>query len=240
MRKLIVIGGIAMVLAAGAGIWLLVTGLGSVVGYAIEKSGSEVTDTRVRVAGVDLKLREGHCTVEGIRVAGPGGFATPDVFVLRGIAVDLDVASVRADPIVIEEIRIAAPGIHAEFRKDGTSNIEEISRRVRAYAGNRTGGAPGGKKLRIDKVVFEGGSIGVDASALGVEARTVDLPAFTLERIGGDAGIPPDEVAQVVLDALTRKAAAEIAGGEIQRLLEPQLGGSVTDAVEGLLGGAGK
>jgi len=248
MRKLIVIGGIAAVVAIVVGVVLLYTGLGSVVGFAIEKSGSAVTETRVRVAGVDLKLREGHCAIEGIRVASPEGFTAPDVFVLNGITVDLDVGSVREDPVVIEQIRIAAPEIHAEFRKDGTSNVDEIRRTVKAHSeqsggGRDKGGSGGGadeKKIRIEKFVFEGGSIGVDASALGVEARTVDLPGFRLERIGGDAGAAPDEVAQVILGALARKAATEIAGGEVQRLIQERLGGSVTDAVKGLLKGTGK
>lgn len=236
MRKLVLFGGIGIVVAVAAGITLLVTGLGSVVGYAIEKSGSAVTGTRVRVAGVDLKLREGRCAIEGVRVASPADFTAPDVFVLNGISVELDVDSVRKEPVVVKEIRIRTPEVHAEFRNDGTSNVDEIRRNAQSHtaaAGDGRSAPP--RKLRIESFVFEGGTIDVDASAIGVEKRSVALPAFRIDGIGGEAGVPADEVAQVLVAELAKKAAASLAKDEVQQLVEKQVGGSVTDAVKGLL-----
>lgn len=238
MRKLVLVGGIGIVVAVAAGITLLVTGLGSVVGYAIEKSGSAVTETRVRVAGVDLKLREGRCAIEGVRVASPANFEAPDVFVLNGISVDLDVDSVRKDPVVVKEIRIRAPEVHAEFLKDGSSNVDQIRKNAMSHTGAAGGGDGKGappRRLRVESFVFEGGTIDVDASALGVEQRSVTLPAFRIDGVGGEAGVPADEVAQVLVAELAKRAAASLAADGIEQLVEKRLGGSVKDAVKGLL-----
>ena len=95
--------------------------------------------------------------------------------------------------------------------------------------------AAAAKRIRIKQFVFEKGSVEVDASALGFEKRTITLPEIRLSDVGGSSGAPPGEIARVVLKALAGKAASEVAGSEINRLIEKKLGGSITDKAKKLL-----
>jgi len=152
------------------------------------------------------------------------------------------VKSVRDDPIVIDEIRVSAPEVHAEFNDKGESNVDEIRKRVQAYSvasaggGGESGGSGGEqKKIRISSFVFEKGVIEVDASALGVEKRTVNLPEFRLTNVGGSSGGTPDAIAKEIAGAVAKQVTSQIAKSEAKKLIEEKLGGSIEDKAKGLL-----
>jgi len=225
MKKVWLGGAGLLVVAVAVGFVLLVSNLNSLVARIVEEEGSEVTATEVAVAGVDISLREGRAEMAGLTIASPGEFAARHAFSLGGIAVDIDVESLRSDPLVIEEIRVLAPVVNAEIHRDGSSNIATLQRNVQEYAARFAG--DGGKdepsasdgnakRLRIKRFVFEAGRIAVDASDLGLEPRALDLPAIRLDDIGGPEGALPQEIARAVLGALTRQATTTIAQAEVK------------------------
>lgn len=236
MKKILITILVIVVLIIAA-LVLLFSNINSLVAKAIEKNGSKVTQTSVSVSGVDISLREGRGTIKGLRIANPPGFDTRDAFSLDDITLDIDVQSLREEPIVIEEIRIESPVISAEITKTGASNIEKIRDNVKAYTAGSSGGETGGRtrRIRIKEFVFEEGRVEVDVSALGLENRTVDLPEIRLSDIGGAEGAPPDEIAKIILAEVAKKVSSEIAGSQLEQLVKEKLGGSVTDKAKGLL-----
>jgi uncharacterized protein involved in outer membrane biogenesis len=241
MKKKVIGGGFAIVvIAIAVAAFYLLSNLNSLIAGTIEKHGSDVTDTSVRVSGVDISLREGRGSIKGLTVASPEGFEASDAFSLGDITVDIDLKSIREDPVVIDEIRIRAPVVNAEVTSTGASNIDELRKRVQEYAAGASGG--GGdesrgetKKFRIKRFVFEQGRVEVDASALGVEKQTITLPEIRLSDVGGASGAAPDEIAKVILTTVAKKVMSEIANSEVNRLIKDQLGDSITDKAKGLL-----
>jgi hypothetical protein len=230
---------IAVIVAVAAIVLLLLSNLNSLVAKVIEEQGGKVTQTSVRVSGVEISLREGRGSIEGLRVASPDGYKARDAFTLEDITVDIDIKSLRQEPIVIDEIRIKAPAVNVEVTKTGASNIEELRKNVQAYAADQGGESDESrrrsKRIRIDQFVFEEGSVVVDASALGLEKRTITLPEIRLIDVGGSEGAPPDEIAKIILAAVAKKATSEIASSELGRSIRDELGGSITDKAKGLL-----
>jgi uncharacterized protein involved in outer membrane biogenesis len=238
MKKLFIIGAVAIAVIVISA-FLLLSNLNSLVAKAIEKHGSEATQTSVRVSGVDISLRDGRGSIKGLQVASPDGFEARTAFSLDDITVDIDIKSVREDPVVINEIRIRTPIVNAEITKTGASNIDELRKRVQAYAAGTAGksGESGErtKRIRIEQFVLEEGRVEVDASALGLEKRTIVLSEIRLGNVGGTNGAPPDEIARIILTAVAGKVTSEIAGSELDRLVKEKLGGSLTDKAKGLL-----
>ena len=230
---------VVLVLVGIGGVLYFLSNLNSIIAQVIEEQGSRVTSTEVGVSGVDISLREGRGTVAGFSIASPAGFETDHAFTLGEITVDIDLGSVREDPVVIEEIRVRAPVVNAEFLQSGSLNIDVLRKNIQQYTASQGGdGAQKNddlKRVRIKRFIFEKGRIEVDATELGLEARSLDLPAISLENIGGAEGARPDEIAQVVFDALTRKATAEIARAEIDQMVEDKVMDTVTDKAQGLL-----
>jgi len=242
MKKALVIGAGAVVLIAILA-FVFASNLDAIVAKAIEKYGSETTQTAVNVSGVDIALREGRGTIRGLNVASPEGYRARTAFALEDITIDIDIKSVREDPIVIEEIRIAGPVVHAELTGTGASNVDDLRKRTQqraAQARRGDGQAPAkAKRIRIERIVFEEGRIELDASALDLGERTVALPALRLTDIGGRDGAPPDAIAAAIAAAIAEKAATTIARSEIDRMVRDKLGGSLGEKAKGLLKGIG-
>jgi len=242
-KKMIGIVVAVLVVAVGIGVWQMLDNLNALVAKAIEKYGSQATGTAVAVNGVDIGLREARGSISGLTVAEPDGFGGGDVFALGDVEVDLDLESVTKDPIVIEKILVRAPEVNAVFDAQGGSNLETLRKRLGVDGG---GGSAGGaeKKIRIKSFVFEQGRIGVDASALGLEPRTVDLPRIALTDIGGAAGTDGAGVARAVVDAVVRTALQQVASSGVKGAVEDKLRGeldkAVGDEAKKLLKGLGK
>ncbi len=244
MKKLFFIAGIVVIVLIVVAVIVLLSNLNSLVAKVIEKNGSDVTQTKVSVSGVDISIREGRGSIKGLLVASPEGFKARHAFSLDDIVVDIDIKSVRGTPIVIDEIRIRAPIVNAEITETGASNINELRNRVQAYTAGAAeeGGESSGeaKRIRITKFVFEKGRIELDASALGLEKRTVVLPEIWLSDVGGADGAPPDQIAKVILTTVAMKVTSEIAGSELDRFVKEKLGESITDKAKGILDKIGK
>lgn len=238
-RKFLVIALVVAAAAVGA-VTLLVSNLDALVAEFIESEGAKVTGTDVSVSGVEISLKEGSGAISGLTVASPDGFDPEYAFALGHVRLDLDLGSLRGDPVVIDEVRVAAPEVSAQILADGSSNILTLQKHVEQYAAARRGSGKSGdgngatqdtKRIRIKRLVFDGGRIALDATALGDKQREVVLPAFTLTDLGGSAGAAPDELAKAVLGALTRQAAQAIAEAGIRQKADEV----IDDQVKGLL-----
>lgn len=239
-KRLTLLALAAAAVLAVVGLVTVLSNLNGLIAAAIEKHGSAATGTRVAVAGVDVSLREGRGAIAGLRVGNPDGFDGSDAFELGEIGIDLDVASIRHDPVVIERVEVTAPRIFAEFQRDGGSNLAEIRRQLERFAPASTEDAtPGGKpakqrRIRIRELVIAQGEISVDASKLGIESRSLVLPSVRLKDVGGADGGTPPELTKAILTRLVSTVTSELARSEVERQVDNALGGSLHKA-KGLL-----
>jgi hypothetical protein len=213
---------VVFVIIVIGGIVYIVSNLNSIVARVIEEQGGRVIATEVDVNSVDISLREGSGTIAGLTISNPDGFNTEQAFVLGAITLDIDLRSLREDPVVIEEVRIQAPVVNAEFLRSGSLNIDQLMENIQHYSASQ--GSDGGhpqeesRRIRINSFIFEQGRIDLHATELGLEARSLDLPEINLENIGGSKGVPPAEIASAALDALVRKVKAQIATVQFEQL----------------------
>ena len=71
-----------VVIAIGASVFYVINNLDSLVKNAVEKYGSEATQTAVRVESVKITLKEGSSVIKGLSVANPAGFEAKYAFSL--------------------------------------------------------------------------------------------------------------------------------------------------------------
>lgn len=205
--------------AAVAGVWFLMSGLDELVRTAIEKFGSQVTQTQVTAQRVSLSLREGKGSIGGVIIANPAGFAEPSLFTLGDITVALDTAGTGKDKVVIEEVHIAAPGFTYEVNDNGAANVDVLKKNVESFTGPakpKTGESdPGGAvKVVIRRLVVEQGKITVRLGGQG-EPVTVALPRFEMRNIGGGGGAAPGEVAQQIARQMSARVSRAVVEGQV-------------------------
>ena len=206
-KVLIIIAGVLVVATASA-IILVLTNIDSIIKAAIEKYGSEATKTAVRVSSVKIHLPSGEGAIAGLTVANPRGFSSPYAFRLGKISARIDTRTITSSPIVIDEIRIAAPQVTYEMNAAGSSNISLLKQNLQApTAGPKKTGeekkASGKeKKVIIKRFVIESGRIDFRIAALGDRTEALTLRRIELNNIGKQGGATPSQVSRQVLSAL--------------------------------------
>ena len=206
MKRIALIIILLLLVAAGAAVFFLYSSLDSIAKAAIEKIGSEVTGTPVRVDKVKISPMNGEGSLRGFRVENPEGFHRSSAFQFDEISMKLDVATLTRDPVVIEEIVIQRPQIRYEIGARDT-NVGRIQKNVESRTAGQTVPAKQqpakGPKVLIRNLHFRDGQVTVAHSALLQKGISAPLPDLHLTNIGGAGGggaTPADLAVQIVKD----------------------------------------
>jgi hypothetical protein len=216
-RIILIVAAIAGLVVAGVLIYVL-TNINSIVEAAIEKYGTQAAGTNVSVSSVDIKLPGARGTINGLRVANPPGFSSPDIFKLGSISTRIDPKSIRKAPIVIDEIRITGPEVFYEINGSGASNLDELKKRLESQEKKPAKKAEGKEvRLLIRKLIFEQGRIEARLPS-GTEPLAVNLPRIELSDIGKNGGATPGQIATILVTALAQESIKAVSHSQIERL----------------------
>ena len=260
MKRGLAIGGgivVVLILVVGIGGYYLLSNLGSIIVTAVERYGSEVTQTQVSLANAEVDITTGEGALSGLKVGNPSGFQTDSAIALGEISVKLDTNSVTEQTIVVKEISVTQPEVTYEVGEAG-SNIDAIRRNVEAFAAAQGGGGTSGgseqpasedggaeRKLVIDDLYIRGGTVNVSATFLQGETLSAVLPEIHLTDIGkGSGGATPQQVVELIVAALGDQTGKVISGMNLDALRQGATGlikegaGAATEAVGGAAGEA--
>mgnify|MGYP001560183164 CR=1 FL=1 len=203
MKKIAAALLLLVALIGGALFWLS----GNIDGLlkdAIETYGSAMTQARVSVGAVKIAPADGKGTISNLVIGNPAGFKTAHALKVARIDIEIDIASVAKDVMLIRNITVLAPDVIYE-KGDAMTNFDAIQKNIAAYLG------PGDGKKEHRKLIVEQLSIRdakAQASAAFMNGKTVSvpLPDITLKNIGrAKGGITPGELGQEVAGALKAK-----------------------------------
>jgi hypothetical protein len=243
------IGISALIVIVVAAVIYVLSSLDSIVADAIQKYGSQVTQTPVSVSSLSIDLQAGAAGIQQLSIGNPDGFSAPNIFTLGGISTKLDVASIGKDPIVIEQVVINKPDVYYEINKAGESNIKALQKNITQATGG--GGKTAadtsessGPKVVIRKLVIEGGKIDARVAALGDKTHSAKLPRIQLNNIGEKSGgATGAEIASQITSAIIAETGPAIAKlgldkyvgkslEEAKSLLNEKVGAQVGGAIE--------
>lgn len=251
MKKLLISLIVLVIIIVGAGYFLL-GNLDNIVKVAIEKFGSEVTQTHVGVGSVKIGLTDGLGSISNLRIGNPKGFKGDDLFHMDNIGVQLNLDKLSKEVIVINQILIDGPSITYELAKGG-SNVDAIKKNVNAYAGGSSDGSDSdGPKLIIENLIIKNGDIQVLSSMMKGKTLSTKLPAIHVRDIGKDSGgATPAEVAKKVITILTKQVGIAAGKLDLRSLMDEEMlkklgadklkevEGTTVDKLKDIGGGAG-
>jgi hypothetical protein len=236
MKRIWIAAALLVAVTIGAALWLLHGSLDRIVAREIERAGTAAAGVPVRVGAVSLDLARGRGTVRGLRVANPEGFSHEAAIEAEVVEVALDVRSLAGPgPVVLDEVRVAAPLVRFELDELGAANLDVIRRNLRD-APREAGAEP--FRLRIRSLALEEGTLLSDTRDVSGDERRVRLPALEMDDPGGRSATPA-QVGQEVLLAVVQQAAFTAARSGLQRYLESEieeLGERAKDALRGIFG----
>lgn len=245
-----VAGLVLIIIVAAVYLW---SSLDSLVEAAIEKYGSQATQTNVAVGGVKLSLTDGKGAIQGLEVGNPPGFSRKNIFSLGEISVAIDPKTVTNDVVVINSISIQSPQVFYEINDQGKSNVDALNSNLQQASSGQsdkqaTGDAGDSKevKLIIREFVINKGEIDARIAALGDKKDlSANLPPIKLTNLGKKTGgATPAQIAEEVVGVLLKKTGKAVAELGVQQYLgvsadeaKASLKAKATEALDEKVGG---
>jgi hypothetical protein len=234
----VIIATVAIVIFVG------ISKIDDLVVTAVERVGSNLTGTEVRLDEADISLGKGKGTLSGLHIGNPEGFSDREAFNLETISFKLDFQSLRETVFKIDEIRVIGAQALVEMNEEGKSNFDVIRAHMNRHdppkqdkANSGDSGEPAREPMRMQVGVFhsEQGVVETDATAMGSGTRSVDLPSVHLEDIGGELGFTGEELGNAILEAMGDQVLRTAIEEELGNLIDEHLKGDTGKAVKGLL-----
>ncbi len=252
LRKILIAIAVLVLIAAG-GAYYLFSNLDSFVKAEIEKYGTQITGTSVKLSNVHISLSTGEGTITGLVIRNPEGYSTPNAFEMNAITVRLDVHSMAGKgPIIIKEIAIEKPLVIFEaLDATGATNLHAIAHNAQNYSGahkkaaavqpenNQETRIPHHERnIVIDDFTLQGSELKiVDKLVLKGKDISAPLSPIHLTGIGGSEGVPPGQAAKQIILAITNTAIHDAS----ERITKQKLGdvldkSKIGNTLKGLLG----
>ena len=216
MKKGLIIFAILLVVVIGGGIYYFTANINPIVESAIERYGSQATQTTVSVEGVDISLREGRASIAGITVGNPAGFGAEDAFRLEDITVDMDLRATTRETLVFDEIAVREPEVFFEVNAEGRNNLAILKENLGIKPAEEPAAGPNLKiaRLAFDDAALHGEVVPVDRS------YDLKLPSFSMANLGGADGAGAGVIAREILARLLDQALAQVKQAGIDQVRE--------------------
>lgn len=211
MKVLKILGWLLVILIAfvALSVYLTASNLNSIVKQVVEQVGSETLQTRVTLREADIQLLEGKARLSGLVIENLPNYTAPNLFEMETVAVALNLEAMADKLVDISDVRIE--GIRVTAEQVGTStNIQALMDNLPESSSSGAepqppAGDEGGSDLRfrIGEFVFAESSAELITEKWGVQQ--LNIPAIELRSIGGDQGVPPEELANAILQPLIKR-----------------------------------
>jgi uncharacterized protein involved in outer membrane biogenesis len=229
MKKWILIGlGVLVVLIALI-LVLGISNLGPIITKAVNTYGPDITQTEVRLKGVNISIFSAEANLRDFYLGNPKGFESPKAMSVGSIHVNVDENSLTKDTIIIDTIQVMSPEIVYE-RMGNTDNFKAILNNVRKSAmmtGKPTGEKPKKhareKKLLIRNLIVKEGKVNLSVAVLGVQKSvSASLPDIHMKDLGKEEGGASsakifEKVLALLYEQITSSAVTDILYKELEK-----------------------
>ncbi len=201
---------LVLAVVAGSALFWLSRNLDGLVKGAIENYGSAMTQAKVTVGSVKISSADGKGSISHLTIGNPSGFQTPHALQVAQVEVEVDLASLAKDVVVIHRIDIEAPDVIYE-KGDALTNFDTVIKNIGSAVGsdqNQSQGEPKkvGKKLIVELFTLRDAKAQASAAFMQGKAVAVAMPDITIKDIGrAKGGVTPGELGQEIAGALKAK-----------------------------------
>lgn len=206
LKKILIALAILAAIVVAALFWLS-GNMDSLLKNAIESYGSDMTQAKVSVGAVNISPSNGKGTISNLSVGNPAGFKTAHALKVGQIEVEVDIASLTKDVVLVRRIAILAPDVIYE-KGETLTNFDAISQHIASATGasQGKGDKKGGKKLIVELLTVQNAKAQASAAFMNGKTVGVSLPDITLKNIGrAKGGVTAGELGQEITAALKAK-----------------------------------
>ncbi|MCX7150909.1 MAG: hypothetical protein NTY05_16190 [Rhodocyclales bacterium] len=202
---------ILLVLTAliGGTVFLRPGNINPLLDTSIAHRGSAMAKARVSVDTVTIADSTGRGTITHFVIGNPAGFKSTYAVKADRIDLEIDLASVNKDVVVIRFLVIDGPEVLYQ-QGDSMTNFDAILNNIVNYLGSAERGMGAqGKRLIVEELTIYNARAQASAAFMNYKNVSVALPDISLKNIGkARGGLTPGELGQEVIHALNSRLSA--------------------------------
>ena len=206
---------IAIFLIVTIGVLFLYTNRNQLIKEVISNVGSDVLKAEVSVGNVELDVFQFSLQIDAFSVQNPEGFPAQKAIAFESILVSLP-QSFSFDPIHIHSIAVKEPYIRFIHGED-TTNLNQLVDNAKAYIGSSESDSE--YLIKIDELTIEDPQFTVSTHIISGQEFNISMPSIKAEEIGHPDGIPPSELAGVLLSSILDSATGALSS-QTDKILE--------------------
>lgn len=219
MKKMLYLLLALILVAVGVGVYWLRGNLDGLVAQAIRDYGSAMAQASVKVDKVHIQTTDGHGELQGLFIGNPKGFKTPHALKAERVELEVDLATLARDVIVIKKVAVIAPDVIYE-KADGTTNFDALQKNIAQYLGPQEKPKPGEKEKKFIVQDFVVRDAKAEASAAFMDGKTVSvpLPDIHLRDLGkAKGGATAGELAQEMTAAVKAQLSGAVSFDKLMK-----------------------
>ena len=139
MKKLIIRGGLVIVVLLAVGVVALYFSLNGIIKNVVQTQGTKATGVATTLGSVNLSPFSGGLALNEFDLANPEGFTNPSLFKLGEADVEVQLGSLMADEIVVDHVHIDGAEVTVAF-EGGKLNLKELLKQIEENAGPKDDG----------------------------------------------------------------------------------------------------
>ncbi|MBL4790400.1 MAG: hypothetical protein JKY60_15625 [Kordiimonadaceae bacterium] len=198
MKKIL----IGLTILVSTGLVLMYTQLGPIIKSGIESQGPEILKVPVTVESVSLAPFAGHAKISKFVIGQPEGFGEGALTSFGSFSIDLEVASLLGDHIVINELIVEEPLLDVRFKGKQT-NFKALQQNLDLPASSKSTSSQSQTTLTIKKLIVRSPRLLAKSEGFIKFDKDIILADFTLANLGTDEkGLAPREIARHIMNAV--------------------------------------
>lgn len=214
-----------VVITIAAIVWYALNNLNTIVENAVEHVGSDALKTSVSLAGVDIQLISGRGSLKSFHIANYPGFSQKNLIEINEITLDLDIAKLKPELIVIDNLTIDGVAILAEQvgTKTNLQALLDALPKSDSNASDSKKPSDGGPVQRfiLKELRFTNNALSLQTEDYGL--HTLKLPEIVQNDIGrAENGLTAEQLAVAVVKPLVRSAKERVER-EVRELAKAKL-----------------
>lgn len=178
----------------------------------IEKVGQDLTEERVNVTWVKIRIGGGSGQITGLTIPNPEGYEAENAFEMDLLRINVGVlASLDRPPIVLDELIVDSPTLNFEMNDRGGSNLKDIADTVQKNSvqaehepkeeqSNSGGDRKKPTRIAVRKLIIKDVNFSVRRADGSLRSGT--LPTIELTDVGGGEGKTPAGLGAAVIVAM--------------------------------------
>lgn len=206
------LAGIAGIILVG--FLVLTFSLDYLVKSGIESTGTDMTGTGVTVEKVSISPFSGTGTIEGLKVKNPEGFESEYAIIIESLNMSLDIGSVLADTVIVNEIIIDQPAISV-VQKLPENNLKMLMDNMNQSMGEESASSTA---MIIEHILVKSGQVSVTPNIGGERSAVVKMENVELHDVGKQGSSSTAKVIHEISSKIIGEALNTALSGQLEGL----------------------